>query len=95
MSDFKEVSQEEETMRSKNSRIELPTDSIMDITSKEEDNQISLNISHVHTSSVKLTLSVYGNDLGIKSPFIMGNVYAFLFIHGDPKIIIGPQCKFF
>jgi hypothetical protein len=96
--DSNDITQDEDTIRSKvsNSRLAIPTDSMMDITAKEIDNQLSFNIGNVQTtSSVKLTLSVYGNDLRIKYPYKMGNVFSFLFFHGDPKIIIGPQCKFF
>jgi hypothetical protein len=93
MSEFKEIGREPETKNIKNIGIEIPIDSIMDITSKEDENQIELNINNVNSSSVKLSLSVYGNNLRVKYPIKMGNVYSFLFIHGDPKMIIGPQCK--
>ena len=94
--DKNEITLDEDTMRShdSNSGMAIPSDSIMDITAKEyEDNQISFNIGNVNTTTVKISLSVYGNDLRIKYPFKMGNVFSLLFYHGNPKIIIGPQCK--
>lgn len=65
-----------------------------DIDSSSRDNQISMTVENVNTTSgVKMALSVYGNDLRNKNPYKMGNVFSFLFINGEPKIIIGPQCK--
>lgn len=59
------------------------------------DNQISINnIEPVETTSSnenKLTLLVYGNDLRNKNPTKIGGVYSFIFINGNPLIILGPQ----
>jgi hypothetical protein len=58
--------------------------------------EVSLTTSSSNSSregSTKVVLSVYGNDLRIKQPSKLGNVYSFLFVNGDPLIILGPQCK--
>lgn len=57
-----------------------------------EVNLTTSSSSSSHGSS-KLVLTVYGNDLRIKQPSKLGNVYSFLFINGNPLIILGPQCK--
>ena len=74
----------------------FPTD--LDSSSRIEDNQISMNVEEVNVShqtdnNIKLVLSVYGNDLRVKYPTKMGNVYSFIFVNGQPLIILGPQCK--
>lgn len=58
--------------------------------------EVNLTTSSSSSSqgSSKLVLTVYGNDLRIKQPSKLGNVYSFLFINGNPLIILGPQCKF-
>ena len=66
---------------------------------KEDDNQISLHFDEVQRQSLsndqmKIVLTVYGNDLRIKYPTKVGNVFSFLFVNGDPLIIIGPQCNY-
>jgi hypothetical protein len=74
----------------------FPTDeSEVSSRSREEDNQISMHIGDVNitNSEIKLHLTVYGNDMRIKQPNKIGGVYSFLFINGDPLIILGPQCK--
>lgn len=39
-------------------------------------------------------LRVFGNDIKIKYPTKMGNLYTFVFIRGQPLITIGPECIF-
>ncbi len=84
-----------ETIRSTNRPMTIPGDSMCEMKDDMHDNQLSLNISSVSSSSsnVKLSLTVYGNDLRIKNPYKLGNVYSFLFINGNPKVILGPQCN--
>jgi hypothetical protein len=61
----------------------------------QPDTQLYINnISPVDTSNsseTKLILSVYGNDLRNKYPTRMGGVFSFIFFHGNPLIILGPQ----
>jgi len=85
----------QDSIRSNNIILAIPNESIMDTTSKELDNQLSFNFSNINSTTVKLSLSVYGNDIRIRSPFKMGNVYSFLFCNGHPRIILGPQCKLY
>jgi hypothetical protein len=71
--------------------------------SRDYDIQIAMHIGNVdvsmssmasHSSAgSKLVLTVYGNDLRNKYPNKIGNVFSFLFVNGDPMIILGPQCK--
>jgi hypothetical protein len=49
-------------------------------------------IDQVETSR-NISKQVYGSDLKEKYPYRMGKLYTFLFSHGHPLIVIGPQCK--
>lgn len=51
------------------------------------------SILNLIARSKKLIINVYGNDIQIKSPFKIGNVFSFCYINNMPLIIIGPQCK--
>lgn len=64
-----------------------------DDTNTDRDNQI-ITIGNVNSSRYggKLTLTVYGNDLRIKYPHKMGNVFTFGFCNGEPCVVLGPQC---
>jgi hypothetical protein len=65
--------------------------------SRYEDNKIEMTLNLEKTEkdgNTKFVLSVYGNDLRIKFPSKMGSVYSFIFIGGNPLVIIGPQCIF-
>lgn len=87
-----DITQDEDSMNTKHSG---PFSTEGELSARDDENQISMHLGDVNTTGMKVRLSVYGNDLRIKFPTKMGNVFSFLFWNGDPKIIIGPQCKIY
>jgi hypothetical protein len=37
--------------------------------------------------------TIYGNNINIKKPWMMGKTFTALYIQGHPLIVIGPHCK--
>jgi hypothetical protein len=37
--------------------------------------------------------TLYGNNISIKKPRKIGNMWAFLYYNDNPLIVIGPDCK--
>ena len=37
--------------------------------------------------------TLYGNNISIKNPRKIGNMWAFLYCNDNPSIVIGPDCK--
>jgi hypothetical protein len=66
-----------------------------------EDNEITCTESSIEKGAqgtinfepVSVNISVFGNDISLKSPTKMGLLYTFLFLNEEPLITIGPQCK--
>jgi hypothetical protein len=58
-------------------------------------NDLNNSISFVSTSTenTRISISVYGNDVKLRSPLKIGKCYSFLYYKGLPIITLGPECK--
>lgn len=73
------------------------------LTTEDENSQRNLrkdlnnSISFVSTSSenVRISVSVFGNDIKVERPLKIGKCFAFLYFKGFPIITLGPECKIF
>jgi len=53
-----------------------------------------ISINNLLLKNKKPVIKVYGNDIKVKSPFQLGNVFSLCYINNMPLIIIGPECNY-
>lgn len=70
----------------------LTTEPIDDTILQDNIYKSPLSSSRVPNIFSKNIVSVFGNDIRIKSPFKVGNTYSFCYINRKPLFMIGPNC---
>ena len=57
-------------------------------------NPCEVSINNLLRNNTKPVIKVYGNDVKVKSPFQLGNVYSLCYINNMPLLTIGPECNY-